>query len=84
MNNYFRTYLLNRPKEFFAASVFALYTAPEFVPVPYDQVTEQVDAILFRSASTASLREYRSMEFLRLIKSCGLYSHVLRFDQREI
>jgi hypothetical protein len=83
MINHFKTHLLNRPQKFFADSVFSLYTDPEFTPAPYDTVTEQIDTILFRAVHTGSLRDYRFMEFLRLIRSCGLYQHVLRFDTRE-
>jgi len=83
MINHFRTHLLNRPQKFFADSQFPIYTAPDFVPAPYDEATKQIDTILFGRTENASLRDYRFLCFLRLIKACGLYDHITRFDRRE-
>jgi len=83
MINHFRTHLLNRPQRFFADSRFPIYTAPGFVPAPYDEATKRIDTILFGQTENATLRDYRFLLFLRLIKACGLEEHVQRFDHRE-
>jgi len=83
MLNHFRTYLLNRPHTFFAASAVPIYTDPKFVPVPFSGIMERIDGVLFGGEKEATAYDWRFIEFLRLIKACDLYSHVLRFDTRE-
>ena len=83
MINHFRTHLLNQPCESFAGSLFYAYTDPTFVPASHTGITRRLDNLLFGAASDSSLRGYRYFEFLQVIKACGLYGHVLRFDERE-
>ena len=45
--------------------------------------TKRIDTILFGRTENATLRDYRFLLFLRLIKPCGLEGHTQRFDCRE-
>jgi hypothetical protein len=84
MLNHFRTYLLNKPREFMVDSVFSgLTVAPAFKRVKPEQFTQPVWEALFGQRPDATLLDYRFFQFLCLIGSCGLKPHITRFDSRE-
>lgn len=83
MINHFRTWLINRPVEFFADSLFPVATAEKFRPSPQEEWTSRIDRILFGENPDASLVDYRFFQFLRLIDGSHFREHVCRFDPRE-
>jgi hypothetical protein len=82
MINHFRTYLLNRPAEFFTDSLFPVYIDPKFVPSEHTLFTRRVNNALFGEDADATLSDYRFFQFLRVIRSRDLGRHIQRFDSR--
>jgi hypothetical protein len=84
MINHFKTYLLNKPREFTIDSAFSgLTTSPSFTKVKPEPFTQLVWESLFGQRPDATLLDYRFFQFICLIGSCGLKPHVTRFDSRE-
>jgi hypothetical protein len=83
MINHFRQHLLNRKSGFFTKSLFPTYSSAGFTPVQGNAITKRVDTLLFGENADASLCEYRFVEFLRIIRACSLYEHVVMSDSRE-
>jgi hypothetical protein len=84
MINHFKSYLLNKPREFTRESLFSGANAPaDFVPAKPEVFTRPVWETLFGENPDASLMDYRFFQFVCLIGGCGLSPHITRFDSRE-